>query len=164
MSKRLTDIKVANNVVVAYATYYNKKNYNRLKYMLQLLEKAMPILSTELSLPQDMTIRICNIRSKNTGGQYFGYCKLLELNVDCSDPLLFLCHELVHAEQYHTGKLTQGGMWFSEQRWQGKIYEQPKNYSFNQYMNFPWEKEAYARETDLKKLVLRRMLSKRKTK
>lgn len=146
MSIAKSDLHLQHNVICAYGTWYNKNTRQKAKQLVDIVNTFLPLLSKKLDLPPDLTIRLCNIKSRNTGARYWGYSKLLEIDVRCSNPLLFLCHELVHAEQYHTKKLTQNGTWFTEQHWMGKLYPHNPNMSHDEYMNLPWEKEAYERE------------------
>jgi len=50
-----------------------------------------------------------------------------------------LAHEMVHAKQFLRGELSSTGVW----KWKGRKAE---NY---EYLNQPWEKEAYKWERDL---------------
>lgn len=56
-------------------------------------------------------------------------------------------HELVHVDQFHTGKLEM--IRPRVYQWYGDEIEIPVDYSHEQYMNFPWEYEAFTRQFDL---------------
>ena len=55
-----------------------------------------------------------------------------------------IAHEMVHAEQHFTGKMQAGGGF---RIWNGQEYRYPR--SHKEYMNLPWEKEAYGRQRAL---------------
>lgn len=55
-----------------------------------------------------------------------------------------LAHEMVHVKQYAKGELSTA---FSTAMYNGKIY--PLSSSFEDYLNWPWEIEAYGRDRSL---------------
>jgi hypothetical protein len=62
------------------------------------------------------------------------------------EPLIsVLCHELVHAEQVHKGRLTyvEGD---PALKWDGLAYHQSDDQSDEYYRSLPWEKDAFERE------------------
>ena len=55
-----------------------------------------------------------------------------------------LAHEMVHVKQYARGELSSE---LITARWQGKVYKITS--SFEDYLNWPWEVEAYGRDRSL---------------
>jgi hypothetical protein len=55
-----------------------------------------------------------------------------------------LAHEMVHVKQYARGELSAE---LVTAKWQGKIYKLSN--SFEDYLNWPWEVEAYGRDRAL---------------
>ena len=55
-----------------------------------------------------------------------------------------IAHEMVHVKQYATGELTNH---LITAKWQGKVYKITN--SFEDYLNWPWEIEAYGRDRSL---------------
>jgi len=55
-----------------------------------------------------------------------------------------LAHEMVHVKQYARGELTSELL---DAKWQGKVYKITS--SFEDYLNWPWEVEAYGRDRAL---------------
>jgi hypothetical protein len=144
--------KKANIYVSASANYSHKKTTS---INVQLVERALPILKTLLKLPS-LSIRVAPIKAKNMKGYYQSESKLV--TVDCrlepKELIEVLSHELVHAEQYHSGRLMKkylkrkGWMHY----WNGTIGS--KGTTYKAYRDQPWEKEAWGRQEDLAKLVI----------
>jgi hypothetical protein len=55
-----------------------------------------------------------------------------------------LAHEMVHVKQYARGELSSE---LITAKWQGKVYKITN--SFEDYLNYPWEVEAYGRDRAL---------------
>jgi hypothetical protein len=55
-----------------------------------------------------------------------------------------LAHEMVHVKQYARGELSSE---LITAKWQGKVYKITS--SFEDYLNWPWEVEAYGRDRSL---------------
>lgn len=67
-----------------------------------------------------------------------------------------LFHELVHVEQYVTGRLNTTK---SHHQWLGENYWDVKKMAFfEEYWNFPWEVEARKRSTPLTEMFLDRFV------
>lgn len=109
--------------------------------------KAMPVLRKLLSVSPAVTVRVAPIKAKAVNGRYWSGQKLIEL--DCRLPwdkaLEVLCHEMVHAEQYHTGKLDHDGRNY---RWNGSVNSN-RGTTYNAYREQPWEQEAFRRQAEL---------------
>lgn len=147
--------KKANIYVSAGANYSHQKTTS---INVQLVERALPILKTLLKLPT-VTIRVAPIKAKRIKGFYQSEHKLV--TVDCRlgprELIEVLSHELVHAEQYHSGRLVlkfikrKGWMNY----WNGTLGS--KGTTYKAYRDQPWEKEAWGRQEELAKLVIEKL-------
>ena len=100
-------------------------------------------INSYLDVDLDRTrFRIAGLRSLN----HFGDTETFDdkimvtinpnLNTHWVEYALHILHELVHCNQYQTGRLT-----FNASIWEGKRYPSPK--TEEEYLNLPWEKEAF---------------------
>ena len=120
-----------------------------------LIRKTLPEFRNLLKLPASLIFRVAPIKSKTTRGHYNSDSKLVTL--DCRLPwntaLEVLAHELVHAEQYHLGKLKKK---FSQRKgwmhyWNGELGN--KGTTYKAYRDQPWEQEAWTRQAGLAEKV-----------
>jgi hypothetical protein len=79
------------------------------------------------------------------------YC-IIGLDQDETDIIETLAHEMVHAKQYATGELVDGG---DHCYWQGKKYPEATLGSIDYYFS-PWEVEAYGKQVGLIRLYNQR--------
>lgn len=146
MSIAKTDIKIDRNVYIS-AQLRTKGSVNVLA---QHVVDALPIFKKYLNFSDNVIIRIANIKSKGTFGQYWSTENKVVVR-PCKDVLRFfshLAHELVHAEQYHECRLVTefvGRRW--EKLWYGQSVRRVS------YRNLPWEKEAFERQDEIAKKV-----------
>lgn len=70
----------------------------------------------------------------------------IELDKRYNDIYLALAHEMVHAAQYINGRLQEvdGGV-----LWESKFYPSNKGACRADYLEYPWEKEAFSLEKEL---------------
>lgn len=78
---------------------------------------------------------------------------VIKLNASCKEEaLLFLAHEMVHVKQYAKGELRDYIYHDDKIGWKGVKY--PAYTSGPEYIDLPWEVEAFGREEELyKKLI-----------
>ena len=123
------------------------------------LKKMIPIAAGLLKVPRDMTIAIAPIRAKDINGQYLAAEKIVQLDTrkgrDFFSIIDTLMHEMVHAEQYHTGKMESKIC--KKQRkwvrlWDGAVWSK-KGTTYSCYRKLPWEVEAFARSAGLAEQV-----------
>lgn len=144
MKIKATDRIISPGITMSYAAMYGAQYKNRASKVLEVVEHALPVLKELMVLPENLIIRIAPIRQKMTRGRYWNSKKCAEIDCELRSGILeTLCHELIHAEQYETGKLAyQGsnvGIWCKSEAYP---YVNPsKNYEG--YRNLPWEKEAF---------------------
>lgn len=150
-----TDKYVGENTYVSLSSIYNPKLKKSAAEVRHVVRKAVPVLRKLLDFDEDVKFRIAPIKGKYSG-RYCHSNRMVEL--DCrmkwDMALEVLCHELVHAEQFHTGKLDtttdKYGRWVSV--WHGNRHDN-KGTTYNAYRNQPWEKEAFERQAELAKKV-----------
>lgn len=141
-----TDIKVTANVNISRALYNDPKRRETARNAAIVMQRALDTLRTQLDLPADLTVRVCTFRGPHIGGQYMNHVKTAAVRLrKFRDMINSLAHELVHAEQYHQGRL----------EWTGNVYMwngapcRNRGTTYNAYRNLPWEAEAFARQTQL---------------
>ena len=142
-----SDIVVNSKISRSMQSFYNKDHRAKADRVIKLVKKALPVLSKLLDVPSDVSVRVASIKSKFYVGYYYNIRNLVVLDYkrDLRTTLEILCHELVHAEQYKTGRLSRVGR---QQLWLGSAISRTK------YMNLPWEQEAYGRQKELADLVI----------
>lgn len=146
MSIAKTDIKIDRNVYISAQLRTN----GSANVLAQHVVDALPIFKKYLNFSDNVIIRIANIKSKWTFGQYWSTENKVIVR-PCKDVLQFfshLAHELVHAEQYYECRLVTE---FVGRRWEKLWYgESVRRVS---YRNLPWEKEAFERQEEIAKKV-----------
>lgn len=141
-----TDIKIDKGVYLSAQLRSNGSARELAQYVVDVL----PIFRKHLNFSDNITIRIANIKSKGTFGQYWSTEEKVVVR-PCKNVLKFfshLAHELVHAEQYHECRLVTefvGRRW--EKLWYGQCVRRVS------YRNLPWEKEAFDRQDEIAKKV-----------
>lgn len=152
-----TDKTVAKNISMSLSAIYTHSKTS--KEVLATVYKAMPVLHKILNIPENVHVRIAPIKARRTNGRYSHGEKMAE--IDCRLPwnkaLEVLCHEMVHAEQYHTGRLENvatGRGWCH--KWNGSV-DFNKGSTYKAYRDQPWEQEAWARQAELCELVMKEL-------
>ena len=69
-------------------------------------------------------------------------------NINRYDGMDIIAHELIHLDQYHSGRLVKREG-FNSVLWEGKIYD----VTTIPYKERPWEIEAFNRDKDLRKKI-----------
>lgn len=117
-----------------------------------IVVKALPVLKRMMKIPADVTIRIAPIKARSTNGRYFSGERLavIDCRLGWKKALEVLCHEMVHAEQYHTGRLANNGY---AHYWNGQLNTN-RGTTYSAYRNQPWEEEAFGRQAALAAAVL----------
>lgn len=125
---------------------------NRANKFQTVTEKVLPILLKLLNIDPEVRIRLAGIKAQNTMGRYYHGTKVAQIDYRTRDIyfLKTLCHELVHAEQYHEGRLIntfddRKRVWRFE--WHGEKTNQGTTYKA--YRNQPHEIEAWTRQESL---------------
>lgn len=149
-SIKTTDIQVNDSIWMSLTCKYGKQYNTKAPRVIDVVKKALPLLRTKLSFSDDVVVRVAPIKQEQTNGRYWAGSKIAE--IDCrltaKQAMEILCHELVHAEQYHTGKLTDRTSKHS--MWMGQMYEcADSTTNYKRYRAQPWEVEAFGRQKEL---------------
>lgn len=150
---KCTDRYTGSGIYMSLSALYTHKE--KAEVIHRLVKKTVPEFRKLLSIPRDIQFRIAPIKSKTTKGTYESTSKLV--HIDCRLPwdeaLEVLAHELVHAEQYHTGKLKK--KYTGRKGWMHYWYgeEGSKGTTYNAYREQPWEQEAWSRQAALAEQV-----------
>ena len=142
------DINLSTSIKYGYLKSYLKvaREYEK------KLEKVKHRFSEILELPSDISIALKPIRSLHIVGRYNGDANIAEIDIrkgNIDEGLLTICHELVHAEQYHIGTLYSDEKYFY---WKGKKWPEACSKT-TAYYKLPWEIEAYNKQEEIYNLV-----------
>lgn len=135
---------------ITIATSIKYGNYKHLQQCtndtIRLIHKFWKPINDLLTLRSDIEFIVRPIKG-STNGRTFGIKGVVEIdprNIERIDRgpkrvLETICHELVHIEQYATGRLKkESGATF----WKDKCVRHSKTQSYKEYLNLPWEIEA----------------------
>ena len=156
-----TDVKMGKGVVLALSSYYHKQYGKDFRALAKLVAKALPIYSKHLNLPKNLIVRLGPIKSKTMSGRYHNDSEVAEVEVrfrTVFNLLSVLAHELVHAEQFHSGRLSlkseyaRGWVYY----WHGEPVNN-KGTTYERYRNQPWEKEAFSRQIEIAMAVAKEL-------
>lgn len=150
-----TDVKIADNVYLSRQLYNSHAKNRYVSHVAPTIAKAVKILARVLDVPADMKVRICNIKATNTNGRYYGTLGIAEVEprFDIKAMISTLAHEMVHAEQYHQGRLSWKN---GAQYWNGSKSNN-KGSTYARYRAQPWEVEAFDRQGELASIVIREL-------
>lgn len=152
-----SDISYGDNIKVAYSAIYSGRfNRARIEQLVEALKKAVPILRKHLNIPTGINIRVAPLKKKNLEGRYLFRSNTVEISCRLSiqTAIVTLAHELVHAEQHHTGRLSstydnnKGWLYC----WHGEAFLN-KGTTYAAYRRLPWEVEAFSRQQELAEIV-----------
>jgi hypothetical protein len=156
-----TDILV-NRELRIYRSAQTRQHWpKRAERVQAIVEVAYPILKDMLDFDPGISIRIAGLKAKNVRGTYNHQDKVATIDYRIMNDwtiLEVLCHELVHAEQYHQGRLqniwdTRSSSWRFE--WSGE--KTNKGTTYRAYRKQPHEIEAFSRQTSLAREVVVKM-------
>jgi hypothetical protein len=154
-------------VVVSRDAYYLDRSVKvQAKQLANELLGVTGFLRKTFNLPEQLRIRIAKTKGRSNRGSYSHGFKTVMIDPRESKKSLYqtVMHELVHAEQYHTGRLVHDVVvnnngnvrWINE--WEGKPITS-KGATYNSYRNLPHEKEAFARQETLGKKLAKAISS-----
>lgn len=147
-----TDKLVAPGIYRSLSSIYNAKLVDQAAVVQFVVQKAMPCLRQLLNLPKNVVVRVGPIKARGINGRYINGSNLAE--IDCrlmwDKALVTLCHEMVHAEQYHTGRLSSAYVRSKGfvHTWNGSL-DYNKGTTYKAYREQPWEVEAFDRQNEL---------------
>lgn len=149
-----TDKHIGGGIYLAASCLLNKRYRNQALDIATLVNRSIDQFRKYLDFPKDIKVRIAPIKG-TTNGRYYDN-RLVE--IDCrllwDKALEVLAHELVHAEQYHQGRLKK--KFESKKGWVhywNSSLSYNKGTTYNAYRNQPWEKEAWSRQAGLAERV-----------
>lgn len=150
-----TDVKIVDNVYLSRQLFNSNAKDHYVGHVAPTIAKAVKILARVLDVPADMKIRICNIKARGTNGRYYGTLGVTEIEprFDIKTMISTLAHEMVHAEQYHQGRLAWKG---GTQLWNGEVITN-KGSTYARYRAQPWEVEAFDRQKELAAIVYKQL-------
>ena len=144
------------NVYASFISLYHPSHRAWVLRLIDVTQRAVPIFREKLKFPDDQTVVIRRMQEGDHGEFYFRGQSIHVNHLDCDIPLFVetIAHELVHSEQFYTGKLD-----FQTQdnpaaclKFEGKDY-----YLLDGILSYPenpWEIEAYGRQKELADHVL----------
>ena len=142
-------IKKQHNFFVTDAAWYDKKASRKVRILAETVERVLPTIREILGLKEDDAyVVIGAIKAQLTSGCWYP-CKK-EARVDyrvytVNSCIETLAHELVHAQQYAQGRLTQKCGVF---HWNDKAMVKHPN-SHAKYLALPWEVEARSKAKEI---------------
>lgn len=140
------------NVTIATSIRYGnyKRYYKTAQLQAEFTKMVLVYARKILELPEKgISVHIKPIRGNCNGNcNRFFLINMETRRRSMGDFLVVLMHELVHAEQYITGKL-------SGNKWHGIEYKRGSTYK--KYRALPWEEEAWGRQEELAQQILRMM-------
>lgn len=155
-----SDRKISTHVWASHGVLYKSPAWRvRIHEQAALIEHALPVFHELMHLPENISVRLAGLKARNLRGRYIDSRRLVEISASLKgDQLLTtLAHELVHAEQYNTGKLKNE--WSNRgwvHQWEGDM-NYNKGSTYKAYRNQPWEIEAFGREKILADVVWHRI-------
>ena len=162
--KANSDIQLGNNVSVAYATRYGRIGPSdcTLDTAISTLVacRGFLIKSGLIKTVQSPHIRIGGLKKRTLNGQYYNYPErnngtivISPLKRSLNLMIEYLCHEMVHHEQYRAGRLSQvnGLNVWNDGVSQPYVRNMQQSISYTKYRNLPWEVEAFERQVTLAK-------------
>lgn len=158
--KRETDVDLGGVVISKQAL---SKHTETTLIIAAVAQKSLKYFRKYLNFANNIEIRVTAIKGKNDG-QCMDTGRLIELDCRMSwdKALEILAHELIHAEQYHEGRLVMdydlyGAGWVHYWCGEKGSKEDPrrgsKGTTYNSYRNQPWEIEAWSRQAELAEKV-----------
>ena len=135
-----------NGVLVPSYVFSDKKYrlYDVDRYA-QIASRSVPILKQDLNVPDDFKLILKPVRSKQYHGYYVDEDRtaIVDPRRRLSTFVTTIVHEMVHAQQYHEGRLelkyTKRSGW--KYWWNGRVSEH-QGESMSTYLRQPWEVEA----------------------
>lgn len=152
-----SDRHIGGNIYIAASVLYSKNSLhrNRALNILTIINRSEEEFRKLLNYSPDVKYRVAPIKGR-INGRYKHVPKIVEIdsNLNWDKALEVLAHELVHAEQYHTGKLRQ--IWDNRKGWThywNGDFNGNRGSTYNAYRNQPWELEAWGRQAELAETV-----------
>ena len=141
---------------------YLKEYRDTVSHYVEIIQELGSNFYNYLDLPKGVKVNFKPIRSQNLVGLYDSDSKHAIIDVrtlTLPEVLTTVCHELVHAEQFHQGLLqsTETNFFWKGKKWPARCP------SLASYYELPWEKDAYKRQDILFKKIFKKYLTDKRT-
>lgn len=150
---KTSDRLVAPGIYMASSAIYT--HTDSAKMIARMIKMSLPEFRKLLQLPNNVCFRVAPIKAKNINGYYAVEEKMavIDCRLGWAKALEVIAHELVHAEQYHTGKLKK--RYIQKKGWIHHWNGEPgkKGTTYKAYRDQPWEQEAWNRQMYLAERV-----------
>lgn len=145
------------NVYASFFSLYHPQHRAWVKRLADVVQRAVPIFHERLKFPDDQTVIIRRMDDHDRGSFVFRGQSIHLNHSNCSvfQFIETLAHELVHSEQFYTGKL---GFETSNNPFAKLSFNGEEYYLLDGLLSYPdnpWEIEAYERQEELRDHVLR---------
>lgn len=147
-------VAFGDNVSCSTTAYWDPKEKHIAREFSQLAADAFPLFADHLNFPSNIRIIVRYFKG-NRRGCYIEGLKTAFLTPRARTKKGFvstLAHELIHAEQYHTGRLVNKGR--REKWWDGKPVGN-KGSTYDRYRDLPWEIDAFGRQDEIALAVMK---------
>ena len=145
-----TDQKVAPGIYRSHQSVYGPSNH--VLYgdrAVRIVKHTLPILVELLDLPKNMDVRLASIKGRVRGWWIESEnLAIIDYMATARQILEALCHELVHAEQYKQGRLSDD---LIDGKWVALWFGAPVR---KDYVDRPYEIEAFGRQVELADSVI----------
>ena len=148
-----TDKHIGGGIYLSASSYLNKRNLNGTLTVATVVNRSIDIFRKHLDFSKDVKVRITPLRGRDNGRCSDRGIIELDCKLGWAKALEVLAHELVHAEQYHQGRLKHKmcrGRWMHH--WMGSSAFS-KGTTYQAYRKQPWEIEAWGRQAELAEKV-----------
>ena len=148
-----TDKHIGGGIYLSASSYLNKRYLPSTLTVATVVNRSIDLFRNYLNFSKDVKVRITPLRGRDNGRCSGNGVIELDCKLGWSKALEVLAHELVHAEQYHQGRLKHKmsrGRW--RPFWMGSSAFS-KGTTYQAYRKQPWEIEAWGRQEELAKKV-----------
>ncbi len=148
-----TDKHIGGGIYLSASSYLNKRNLAGTLTVATVVNRSIDIFRKYLDFSKDVKVRITPLRGSDNGRCSDRGIIELDCTLGWAKALEVLAHELVHAEQYHQGRLKHRmsrGRWMHY--WMGSSAFL-KGTTYRAYRKQPWEIEAWGRQAELAEKV-----------
>jgi hypothetical protein len=148
-----SDKHIGGEIYLSASSYLNKRYLSDTLTVAMVVNRSIDIFRNYLDFSKDVKVRIAPLRGRDEGRCSERGVIELDCRLSWSKALEVLAHELVHAEQYHQGRLKHRmskGRWMHY--WMGSR-SFGKGTTYRAYRKQPWEIEAWGRQAELAEKV-----------
>jgi hypothetical protein len=148
-----TDKHIGGGIYLSASSYLNQRNLPGTLMVATVVNRSIDLFRKHLDFSKDIKVRITSLRGRDNGRCSDSGVIELDCKLGWAKALEVLAHELVHAEQYHQGRLKHKmsrGRW--RQFWMGSS-SYSKGTTYQAYRKQPWEIEAWGRQAELAEKV-----------